>query len=186
MTNKIDKTYFWGENKITGLTGTTDTALAQVAELNDFISKYQPIYFKKMFGMVEIPAELLALVIDTTLKLSPLANFVFYYWQKANINTPTNTGMKTLVQQNTVDQSPIPNMVTQWNEMVNKNIDVHNYLLEQETLEIAPIEAVSEVLDPPTPSIEAVEGYTLKFKTDILPNVNYCDSIFRKQNQIGI
>jgi len=183
MTNKIDKTYFWGENKITGLTA-VDTKLE--IELNMYIAKYQPIYFKKMFGMEEVPAELLALVIDTTLKLSPLANFVFYFWQKANITTATNTGMKTLVQQNTVDQSPIPNMVTQWNDMVYKNIDIHNYLLEQKTLEIAPIEAVAEVLDPPTPAVEAVAGYTLTFKTDILPNVNYCDSIFRKQNQLGI
>lgn len=183
MTNKIDKTYFWGENKITGLNA-VDAKLE--TELNMYIAKYQPIYFKKMFGMEELPAELLALVIDTTLKISPLANFVFYYWQKANRSTATNTGMKTLVQQNTVEQSPIPSMIAQWNEMVSKNIDIHNYLLEQKTLEIAQIEAVAEVLDPPTPAVEAVAGYTLTFKTDILPNVNYCDSIFRKQNQLGI
>ena len=77
MTNKIDKTYFWGENKITGLNA-VDTKLE--TELNMYIAKYQPIYFKKMFGMEEIPAELLSLVVDTTLKLSPLANFVFYYF----------------------------------------------------------------------------------------------------------
>ena len=169
MTNKIDKTYFWGENKITGLNA-VDAKLE--IELNMYIAKYQPIYFKKMFGMEEVPAELLDLVIDTTLKLSPLANFVFYYWQKANRSTATNTGMKTLVQQNTVEQSPIPSMIAQWNEMVHKNIDIHTSLLDKETITIA--------------AVGDVAAYTLTFKTDILPNVNYCDSIFRKQNQLGI
>lgn len=174
MTNKIDKTYFWGENKIAGLSDAT--------EINAYIAKYQPIYFKKMFGTETPAAELVALVVDSTLKLSPLANFVFYYWWKANINTTTTTGMASLNAQNTTDQSPAQNMVTQWNEMVNMNIDLHNQLLVDLTVSVAAITSAPNA----TPPVVGVAAYTITFLDDIVPLVDYSDSIFRKQNLIGI
>jgi len=193
MINQIDKTYFWGENKITGLTGTTDTVLAQVAELTAFIAKYQHDYFVRMFGEIiadNMPAELLTLLRNTTLKTSPIANYVYCKFKENMYSEPTNTGAKILEQQNTLSVSDRPKVIRSWNEMVNFNLALHEKLYKDITLVVAAIPEVPEVPadgeTPAIPSIPAVEGYTITYNDDILQNINSLDSIFELRNEFGI
>ena len=168
MQNIIDKSYFWGSLLITGLN-------QDDSEIEMYIAKLQKIYLTKMFGediANDLPDELKAMLFDSTLKTSPIANYVYYYWQKANVNTPTNAGMKALDIPNTTDQSPVSYMVDAWNEMVEFNIKLHNKLYDQQIIEIA--------------AAGSVEAYTIIFDTDIKPNVDYYSGIFKKQNLIGI
>ena len=168
MQNIIDKSYFWGQLLITGLNQDS-------SEIDMYIAKLQKVYLTKMFGediANDLPDELKAMLFDSTLKTSPIANYVYYYWQKANVTKATNAGMKTLNIPNTSDNGVVPNIIYAWNEMVEFNIELHNKLYKDKTISVA--------------AVGSVEAYTITFDTDIKPNVNYCSGIFRVQNQFGI
>ena len=192
MTNQIDQTYFWGEIKIQGL-ALTDSE--ELAELTAFITKYQHDYFVRMFGETianNMPAELIALLVNSTLKTSPIANYVYCKYKENRYSESTNIGEKTLQAQNTQSQSALVKVIHAWNEMVNFNGDLHNKLWTDLTLVVATIPGVPEVpevVDPPTPAVPAIlaiSGYTITYLTDILPNLISTDSIFELRNIFSI
>lgn len=131
MNNKIDKKYFWGELEITGLSVAT-----KEDELNKFIAKYQKKYLKEMFNDVfvdEIPTDILSLLVDEETITSPIANFVYFFWQNSHAVVQTNAGTKALNTQNTQVQSPYFKMCAAWNEMVLKNEEIYKFMYEAET-----------------------------------------------------
>ena len=132
MENLIDKSYFWGDIEITGL-----FKPEMEAKLDMMIAKYQKEYLKQMFGTYFLEHEMTdtfkELLIDDELKTSPIANFVYFYWQRNNATFQTNAGVKTLNVQNTQTVSPAEKMVSAWNQMVTWNEEIHNSLYEFET-----------------------------------------------------
>lgn len=128
MENLIDKRYFWGNIQITGLTKEESET-----ELNKYIAKYQAKYIKDMFGTAfdeEIPETIKAKLFNDTLLTSPIANYVYYYWQRDKAVVQTNAGTKQLTTQNTISVSPANKICSAWNEMVVENIAIHDYLFE--------------------------------------------------------
>ena len=132
MENLIDKSYFWGDIEITGL-----FKPEMEAKLDMMIAKYQKEYLKQMFGTYFLEHEMTDtfknLLIDDELKTSPIANFVYYYWQRNNATFQTNAGVKTLNVQNTISVSPAEKMVSAWNQMVTWNEEIHSSLYDLET-----------------------------------------------------
>lgn len=130
MQNIIDKSYFWGEIEITGM-----FKPEVEGELNKFIAKYQKIYLHDMFNGefdTEIPVGVLAMLKDEETYTSPIANFVYVYWQAAKQIPQTNAGVKGLNTQNTVAISPDYKAARAWNEMVRRNGEIHEYLYNLE------------------------------------------------------
>ena len=137
MQRLIDKSYFWGELEITGLfkPETED-------ELNKFISKYQKKYLKDMFNGEfdnEIPAGVLTYLVDEETLTSPIANYVYLYWQQSKTPAQTNAGTKVLNTQNTTPITPDFKYVRIYNEMVKTNLDIHVYLSTLEDYDYTPI-----------------------------------------------
>lgn len=132
MEINIDKRYFWGELAITGLRKDDSDN-----ELNMFITKYKKDYIKKLFGgaftEATLPDDLLPLLIDEDCATSPIANYIYYYWQRSHASMQTNAGVKVANTQNTISVSPGAKMANAWNEMVLKNIEIHDFLFEEET-----------------------------------------------------
>lgn len=170
----IDKTYFWGQIKITGLS-TNSTPNDIDTELGKYIAKLEPIYLEKMFGediAKNLPAELKAMLYDATAKTSPIANYVYYYWQKANASKQTNAGNKVLNVPNTIEVSPMAKAISAWNEMRDTNVKILNKLYDMKNIEIA--------------AVGDTAAYTINFLTDIGAKINPGDSIFHFKNILGI
>jgi hypothetical protein len=128
MENLIDKTYFWGELKIPGLSDPENEA-----ELNLFISQYQQEFLTRLLGeplALLFPGILKSYIIDDTRKLSPLANYVFFYYQKNNATFSTAAGEKNLLTPNTSIADDRPKTINAWNKMVGMNQIVHQKLYE--------------------------------------------------------
>ena len=102
----IDLTYFTKTLSLTGLSGTTAAALAKQAELTDFIARYEPLFLKSVLGddlfaefyagIVIVPpaAKWTALrdkLINSTLKTSPIANYIWYNWQEQHQQISTES-----------------------------------------------------------------------------------------------
>ena len=173
MANIIDESYFW-EYEIAGITASTIGTTQQVGINNKlskfqlFINKYQKKYLESMFGKTlaaNLPNELKELLYDEETKTSPIANYVYFFYQRANETRTTAAGEKKLTVQNTVPTSNYPKRVQAWNEMVARNIEIHNDLSELGTLEYA------EPLD---------------YVTDILYNIDTNDNIFTDINIFNI
>lgn len=133
MTNLIDKSYFWGELEITGLFKEETEA-----ELNQFITKYQKKYIKEMFGNFfndTLPESISSLLVDADTKISPIANYVYFYWQRAKASIQTNAGVKGLNTQNTITVSPAAKQQYAWNEMAYANTEVHETMFNMVTVE---------------------------------------------------
>jgi hypothetical protein len=174
MENLIDKTYFVDENKLTGL---NQTDADDEQSLNRFIAKYQKDYLARMFGeklSLELPHEITDLIVDIDTLTSPLAEYVYYKWQRSKASIQTNAGVKVLHTQNTTSVSPIFKMSDAWNRMVLFNQKLHTKLEAQETIEYKKI----------VNNVETTE--TLKYSEDIKPYVDFSDEIFYMTNQYGI
>lgn len=133
MQNLINKDYFWGITELTGMFK-ADTE----AELNKFIAKYQKMYLKDMFADMfedEIPEDLMKYLVNADTLESPIANYVYYHWQRVKATIQTNAGVKRVDTPNTLSVSPAQKMCDAWNEMVYINIQIHEYLSE---LEVTP------------------------------------------------
>ena len=112
----IDKTYFCGELEIdTGLHRPSGTLLGEAAanaesEIDKYIIKHQKEFLRQMFSERymesvgwELPSELVALIRDkdSIAPTSPLANYVYFFYSRANQTLSTPAGEKTTVIQNT-------------------------------------------------------------------------------------
>lgn len=150
----IDATYFIGELNIAN----TDEA-AGLAYLNIFIDKYESEYLKLLLGktlyasfvagLVPVPVdpptdpatfEPIAqkwidlqnqlLVISGTSKVSPIANFVYFYFIRRATYSNTGAGMTQPAYENaTVIDSKIETSRA-WNEMNKLSFEVYKFLKE--------------------------------------------------------
>lgn len=126
MQNLINKDYFWGTTELTGMFKPSSED-----ELNKYIAKYQKRYLRDMFADMfteEIPSEVMALLVSSDTLESPIANYVYYFWQRTKTTIQTNAGVKQLNIQNTLSASPAQKMCDAWNDMVNANVRIHEYL----------------------------------------------------------
>jgi hypothetical protein len=69
----------------------------------------------------------------TPLPESPIAFFVYYYWQKFNQTHTTTIGEKKGQAQNSIDDSPVIKMVEAWNSMVEINEKLDAFLVFYDT-----------------------------------------------------
>lgn len=128
MEHLIDKNYFWGGLYIPDLSEARDAA-----ELDRYIAKYQKEYIKRMFGVEyanldELPDELVAELMDETMLVSPIANFVYFYYQRDKATVSTASGEKQVSIQSTASVSPNEKLVRAWNEMVEMSAEIHRKL----------------------------------------------------------
>lgn len=141
MANLIDETYFqYGIISIPDLisTGITSQAAAsKLARLTRAIAVYQDKYLNILLGDTlyseyKVGSEkwetLKALLVNTELKTSPIANYVFFYYWPDHC-TP-NLGVGSVVGKTDggtiLDASA--KTIPAWNDMVSMNIKVMEYL----------------------------------------------------------
>jgi hypothetical protein len=70
--------------------------------------------------------------LDGSAKKSPIANFVYYHWLKDKASDTTASGEKTTANQNSIDASPGIKMVRAWNQMVEWNCELVEFLLSNQ------------------------------------------------------
>jgi len=102
----VDYTYFDCSVNISGIAGTSDPVLAKRTELQTYINRYEKealinilgddLYTAFQAGLTGTVAArwltLKAVLIDTTAKTSPLANYVWYKWQQTHQQITTASG----------------------------------------------------------------------------------------------
>lgn len=64
-----------------------------------------------------------------TKKTSPIANYVYWHWMADQATVTTGTGEKASAAANAVDASPARKMVRAWNQMVDWNCELVEFLL---------------------------------------------------------
>lgn len=67
-----------------------------------------------------------------TAKKSLIANYVYWFWMADQSTVTTGTGEKTSAAANAVDASPARKMVRAWNQMVQWNWELIEFLLSNE------------------------------------------------------
>lgn len=172
MENLIDSTYFIGERELGNLFSNSGRVLGEAAsrtesELNWFIAKYQKDYLEQMFGKdlaTDLPVELQALVIDNTNKLSPIADYVYYFIKRAKATTTTAMGEKKLNAPNTVISSDADKMFMAMSDCIAESIKIHNKLYLDETIMVTIDDEETE----------------LNYLNDIYPNINTTSTIFNE------
>jgi len=142
---QIDSTYFVGEILIPNLTGSGVIVTGNVAEVNRFIAKYEPEYLRYVLGddlyeafntaisvnddlgedeePAVIEARWLTLqskLIDSTNKLSPIADYVYHFHALNGISSTTPAGE---VQNKAENSEPAYNF--------DKIINAYNYAVRQ-------------------------------------------------------
>lgn len=170
MQNLIDGSYFIGERELGNLFTNSGRLLGEAAantesELNWFIAKYQKDYLEQMFGedlALDLPIELINQVIDETNRLSPIADYVYYFVKRAKATTTTAMGEKKLTPQNTLISSDADKMFMAMTDCINTSVKIHNKLYNQETI---------------TVTIDEVET-EISYINDIYPNIDLRSAIF--------
>jgi len=126
MENIIDKEYFNGLLKITGL---NESEPDREIELNLLISQYQQEYLDRMFGngvTIDSESPLLPYIIDSERKISPLANYIYCIYQQNQASLVTNSGDKKITISNSIIADYRNKIVSAWNSMVTLNQIAHN------------------------------------------------------------
>lgn len=124
---KTDKTYFIGKLSIPHLTVSegVDSSLSNSDALTRYISIYEPEFLKKLLGdaysdYIANPTdwtEFDALIVDNTLKVSPIANYVFFKCYPDIVQNNTGIGTVQGKPENSyliTDQR----LVDVWNDMI--------------------------------------------------------------------
>ncbi len=148
----IDESYFRGEITIAQLSQAT-----VLSNLDTFISKYEPRFLKQLLGLSFYNAfidgidpisgaqqrwlDLLNGVeyeyndrlyewvgFQNTDKLSPIANFVYYQFTTKQVQWTVGTGEVKPKNENSTMVSATPKLVRAWNEMVEWNHSLLQYL----------------------------------------------------------
>lgn len=135
----IDETYFFGELTIAQL------SQAEVeANLVDFITKYEKAYLVALLGETlakdftdglsvlptpdQIWIDLKAKIVDETIKQSPIANYV-YYWYMEDLEIQTvGIGQMRPVAENGMMVSTTHKRMRAWNEMAKMNVVIGKWI----------------------------------------------------------
>ena len=138
--NLIDKSYFTKELHIGDLSNTRDGSPDM---LNLYIERYQKEYLTILLGndlynefmagleLEPVPQEwtdLLNEIVDSTLKVSPIANYVYYFWQQQNYTKNVGIGQVKNKAENSIVVRPYDQQVYAWNEMVKMSDKVFKYI----------------------------------------------------------
>ena len=128
-----------------------------------------------MFGetlAANMPDELIALIVDDEIKESPIANFVFYHYMRdKKAVTPPAQGVNANNYFRSQLQSNNENVAIAGNDMVEKNLEIHYKLYEDETI---------------TVFADTENETTLNYLDDILPEISKTSSIFNYINIFNI
>jgi hypothetical protein len=66
-------------------------------------------------------------------KKSLIANYVYWHWLENELTSTTGTGEKVIDNQNASNASPVFKMVSAWNQMVNWNCELIDFLLTNDS-----------------------------------------------------
>ena len=151
MPNLISSANFIGDVMLPNVAGTG----AMATQLINFIAKYEPKYLKAIFG-VEFYDLLIAGLAATDADYegmrdrgtfvdrngitrdwlglkeigeSPIANYVYYQLMKYNVSQTQGVGESMSAVENGTRASSIPKMVEAWNQMVDWNYTLHEYMM---------------------------------------------------------
>ena len=147
----IDVTYFINEIVIQDLetSGSQTGAGAMLAQgrneaMNMFIAKYESEFLKKLLGkeladafragLKEDPisekwGKLKSLLIDEELKISPIANYVYYWYKRNASSTSTSLGEVKANQSYAINVSEANKMVRAYNEMCDQIEEFHSLIV---------------------------------------------------------
>lgn len=138
----IDSTYFRAELLIAGLSNTID---GNATRLTSFINKYEARYLKDLLGddlyaefisgitVDPIDAKWIDLqnkIVNSTTKESPIANYVYYYFQRDATTSTVGVGESNQISENANSASSVDKQIRAWNEMVDYNRKLVKFIQE--------------------------------------------------------
>lgn len=125
----------------------------EATKLQLFIAKYEEEYLKFIFGQEFYDLFIAGLNAETaiykaikngdtfrdtsnvlqkwegfTKGKNPIANYIYWYYQRSNASTTFGIGVRKGKAENSDEASPAQKMVDAWNEMVKFNFKLHQYL----------------------------------------------------------
>lgn len=83
---------------------------------------------------VEVSQKYVSGVTVPILKKSPIANYIYFYWLRSRVSETTGTGEATITPQNAIRVSSHNKQRNAWNDMVEMNTSLVQFLLANETL----------------------------------------------------
>lgn len=139
----IDATYFYGEINVPNI----DTPGAVLENLEDLIKKYEAKFLKTLLGksvyelfiaemakpddeQEQIWKDLKSILVDEEIKLSPIANYVYRFYQYNQFTVSTGSGEKQAKNENSTRASVVPKVVRAWNEMSDWMMDNRGWFIE--------------------------------------------------------
>lgn len=136
----IDATYFIGQLNIAQVDQET------VREnLDVFITKYEAKFLTQLLGKTlydafliglddpqpdQIWTDLKGMLVDDTLKVSPIANYVYYFYSEDNATQTTGVSEVLAKAENASYYTPIRKMMRAWNEMVVRVRELRQWLTD--------------------------------------------------------
>jgi hypothetical protein len=145
--SQIDETYF--QKGLTYIPNTIGTGAFQEAVINNvknYIARFEPVFLKDLLGddlydayiagisVLPTPAArwtaLRSQLLDSTNKISPIANFVYYHFQKNQQTQTTQSGDKKTNSPGMENSINSDKVCAAWNEMVKKCADIYDWLEE--------------------------------------------------------
>ncbi len=144
----INEEYFKGEIVIPNLNSVGNGISSQIASSNlelllSFIDKYEKRFLVSLLGRCcadefykeiekgELSGKWLDLknkLVDETLKISPIANYVYYWYRRNDVSITTGIGEMETDSDNSVRVSSALKMCRAWNEMVEWVIDTRVWM----------------------------------------------------------
>lgn len=145
MANLIDSSYFVGELLIPNTTGNHPAQTVNTTELDRFILLYEREYLIKLLGktlydeFIAHPTDswvvdLTSQLRDSTLKISPIACYIWYWWKCHNTTQTTAQGEAIANNENASMTSPMQRLMKAYNDCVNMTYDVLQWLKDNESL----------------------------------------------------
>lgn len=151
MANLIDSSYFNGEILVPNITGSHPAQTVNVTELDRFIVLYERDYLIKLLGKTlyaEFIAQqteswavsLIGQLRDSTLKISPIAYYIWYWWKCHNTTQITAQGEAAANNENAGIVSPMHRLQNAYNSCVNLTYDVLEWMeANQSTFPSVPV-----------------------------------------------
>lgn len=146
MASIIDYTYFTGEISIPNLTGTGPIVTANLAKVNRLIDLYEKDYLIKLLGedlydqfVTDLgTSEAWATGLrdelrDTTLRVSPIAYYMYYFWLRESATYVTSGGQAEPKNKNSLNSSPNLRMVEAYNRMVRMTVKLLDYIRDEQS-----------------------------------------------------
>ena len=152
MDNLIDNSYFWGGLKLTttatALTGTPSQRSISGSDemLNMDIAKYQLEFLTKLFGSDVAPESVLPILLNETLKMSPIANYVFC--KIAETRTEAIAGSQYKKEGSEINNDYVRAKYLQaWNQMVRTCKTINKYMVDNSLDTTYPTDSTADIYE---------------------------------------